>query len=276
MRPFLRWTWALLALAGCKTAPDVKPAGPAPELASQELLIAEQGLSDFRVRLEGKVKSTDAAKISHAAYELVVDGAVVKHGEVPLSVEVPAGGTGAFELEQASNYAANADDLKALVAKGGSLLAALRGKVTVERAGQQASVLDFAKSREVRVPRLPHVKLHELDAARYGAEEANATFYLGVDNPNPFAVKMTALAYEVLINGKHVADGVRGTGEKVGAASTGVFEVQVPVNLETYGPDVGKLIKTLTLPYRVTGSLKGDLLDEPYELKGDIKLNVSK
>ncbi|MHB8874103.1 MAG: LEA/WHy family protein [Myxococcaceae bacterium] len=275
MKPLTSLGLALLLLAGCKTGPETKPAGPAPEFASQELIIAEQGLTEFTVRFEGMVKSTDAAKLEKAVYELVVDGKVVKSGELPLGLEVAAGGNTPFQLEQTSKYVATAEDLKAMDTRGGSLLTALRGKLTVKSAGGTA-VLEFAKSREVRVPRLPHVKLHELDAARYGADEASATFFLGVDNPNPFPVKLSGLDYKVTIGGKQMADGTRGSGEKVAAGSTGVFEVQVAVNKETFGPEVDKLIKTLTLPYVVTGSLKGDLLDEPYELKGDIKLNVSK
>ena len=276
MKPLTSLCLAVLALTGCKTAPEVKPASAPPELSSQELTIAEQGLTEFSVRLDGQVKSADAAKIEKANYELVVDGKVVHSGEAVVAAEVPAGGAGAFKIEQTSKYVASAEDLKAMDARGGSLLVAIRGKAVVFRQGQPQTVLEFAKSREVRVPRLPKVKLHELDAARYDAEEASATFFLGVDNPNPFPVKLTGLDYKIVVAGKPMGEGVRGSGEKVAASSTGVFEVQVHVNKETYGPEVAKLIKTLTLPYLVTGSVKGDLLDEPYELKGDIKLNVSK
>ena len=276
MKPLLGLGLALLALAGCKTAPEVKPASAPPELASQELTIAEQGLTEFTVRLEGQVKSADAARVEKATYELVVDGKVVDQGEARLDQDVPAAGAASFKLEKTSKYVGSPEELKAISARGGSLLVALRGKATVSRAGQPMTVLEFAKSREVRVPRLPHVKMHELDAARYGADEASATFFLGVDNPNPFPVKLLGLDYKVLIGGKQMADGTRGSGEKVAASSTGVFEVQVPVNKETFGPEVAKLIKTLTLPYVVTGAIRGDLLDEPYELKGDIKLNQSK
>ena len=59
-------------------------------------------------------------------------------------------------------------------------------------------------------------------------------------------------------------------------ASSGVFESQVAINQETYGPDIAKLIKTLTLPYTLKGELGAELMNEPFELKGEIKLNVSK
>jgi hypothetical protein len=48
------------------------------------------------------------------------------------------------------------------------------------------------------------------------------------------------------------------------------------VNKTTFGPKVEGLIKTLSLPYSVKGALKAELVAEPYELSGTIKLNVSK
>lgn len=264
---------AVLALgAFACAAPKTRPSGE-PRLASEELTV-DQGLTDFRVRLKAQVQSPVEATVEKATYELVVDGKVVKSGEEPLGVRIPPGESASVHLEAGSRYVASAEELLALSARGGSFLTAMRGKLTVRREGQ-ASELEYARSREIRVPRLPVVKLHEVDAARYSADEVNALFYLGVENPNPFPVKLSALSYAVAIAGKKLAEGDIGRGEKVGSASTGVFEVQVSVNKETYGAEVAKLIKTLSLPYQVTGELTGDLFRQPYELTGDIKLNVS-
>jgi LEA14-like dessication related protein len=126
------------------------------------------------------------------------------------------------------------------------------------------------------VPRLPQVKLHELDAARFSPQEANAMFYVGVVNPNPFTIRISGVSYTLDIGGKRIAEGTIGKGEKIGPAATGVFETQVVVNEESYGPEVAKLIKSLKLPYVMRGELSGELVNEPYELKGEIKLNVSK
>jgi hypothetical protein len=265
---------AALALTACKSGPEVKAVG-APELTAQDLAVAEQGLTEFKVRFTGKVSAPEAATIEKATYELVVDQKVVKKGEEKLGIAVAAGQTADFSLEESSAYVATAEELKAMDTRGGSQLAAVRGKVTV-RMGQKAYDLDYARSREIRVPRLPHAKVHEIDAARYSPDEANATFYLGVDNPNPFPVKLNGLKYTISISGKQLAEGVLGKGEKVSASSTGVFETQFAINQETYGKEVTKLIKTLTLPYVVKGDLTGDLFTEPFEFKGDIKLNVSK
>jgi LEA14-like dessication related protein len=264
---------AVLIIAACKTAPDTKPAG-APELTSQEVEI-KQELTEFSIKFVGKLKSPDAATIEKANWELVVDGKVVKTGEAPLSVQAPAGVEAPFEIATTSKYVESAAELKAMDTRGGYLLGALRGKLTLRRNGKTEQ-LEFAKSHEVRTPRLPQVKMHSIDGARYSPDEANILFSVGVVNPNPFPIRISGVDYKLTIAGKPMSDGTLGKGDKVEPSSTGVFEVQIAVNQETYGKEVGKLIKSLTLPYQMTGELKGDLLAEAYDLKGDIKLNVSK
>jgi hypothetical protein len=267
-------TLAFTGLASCATAPEVQPAA-APALVSQELAVPEQDLTDFTIRFEGQVAGPQAGTLVKASYELVVDGKTVKTGEQPFGTALAAGAPTAFSLQQHSQYVQDAAALKALGSRGGDLLAAIRGTLLVDANGKRTELL-FAKSREIRLPRLPRVVMNEVDFARFAPDEAGGTLYVGVKNPNPFPIRLSGLSYAATINGKAIGDGELGKGEEVAAASTGVFEVQLNVNAETYGAEVDKLIKTLTLPYVLTGELTGKLFQEPYELKGEIKLNVSK
>lgn len=263
-----------LATVACTTTPEEKPTAPPPELASQELNV-KQNLTTFKLDFQGELKSQEAATLQAAKWELVVDGEVVKTGEQPLDVSVPAGGSAPFSLNVQSEYVSSAEELKAMSERGGSLLTALRGNLIVNQGGTKHE-LPFARSREVRTPRMPSVKLHELDAARYSEDEANIVFYLGVVNPNPFPLDVQGLDYKVMVADKELATGTRARGDAIQPAATGVFEVQVGISEKTMGADVKKLIKTLTLPYKVTGELKGDLFAVPYTIDGAVKLNVSK
>jgi LEA14-like dessication related protein len=264
---------ALLA-AACKTGPEPKPAAT-PELSSQELTVVEQDVSDFSLRLDGQVTCADAATVEKAHYELVADDKVLKSGDAALNVAVAAGGTSSFSIADKAQYAESAEALKALGEKEGDMLVALRGKLTVDVGGTKRE-MEFAKAKEVRTPRLPSVVMNEVDFGRYSGNEVGGTFYVGVKNPNPFTIHLVSLSYEASVNGKSLADGELGKGEKVEPSSTGVFEVPVQVNQETYGPEVDKLIKTKALPYQVKGELKGALFTLPYDLKGTVKLNESK
>lgn len=261
---------ALLVLAAC-SAPQVKPTAAPPAVADQELSVSQE-LTDFKVTLNGKVSSAAATRIEKATYELVVEGKVVKSGEAQLGIDVPAGGSAPFSISDGARYVASAEELKAFSEKGGTLLAALRGKLHA----QGGAAVEFAKSKEIRVPRLPKVKMNEAEGARYSDEEVNVNLYLGVENPNPFNLPINGISYKVWLAGKQLNEGTRGGGEKVSPSSTGVWEIQIPFNKETFGPDVKKTLKANTLPYEVKGTLKGDLFEIPFELKGDLKLNVSK
>src|SRR5258707_1350451 len=119
---------AALLFAACHA--EVKPDAAAPEVTDQELSV-EQGFTTFKVKLSGKLKCSDTCSATGAKFELVVDGKVVHSGEQPVSLNLSAGTGGDLTLEQGSQYVANAEELKAMDTRGGSLLVALRGKLHV-------------------------------------------------------------------------------------------------------------------------------------------------
>jgi LEA14-like dessication related protein len=265
-----------LALVACKD--EVKPDAKAPELKNQELQVLSQSLTEFKLKLDGKLACAEACSAVRAKFELVVDGKVVHSGEQQVSLSVPAGGEADFSLEQSSQYVTSADELKAMDTRGGSLLAAIRGKLYVKQ-GERTHEVDFARSREVRVPRLPHVKFQELEAGRFSEDEAGVTFHIGVFNPNPFEIRVSQIKYAVTIAGKPVGDAnaVIGKAERVSPSSTGVFDIETHVDASTHGDaDVKKLIKSKVLPYVITGEMTAELFSETFEFKGEVKLNASK
>ncbi len=280
---------ALLLISGCKTAPEAKPEAKPAELPKQELTVTTQSLTDVAVKLSGEVLAGDEAlTITGADVEFVVDGNVLTTKAESLSLSVAPGQTAPFTFEESFTYVKDGEDLKAMDARGGSLLLALRGnlKGTVSRevAGadgktsmQNVAVeLPFARSREVRTPRLPHLKMGEFEAGRFSESEVQAVFHLQVVNPNPFPVALTEITYEVSLGGKKVAEGSQGAGIKTAVASTDVFDVTALMNEETHGKDVKKVIKGLVVPYEMKAELKTKLYSEPLVAKGEIKLKASK
>ena len=275
---------AVLFLASCKTA-EPRPQAAPPVVAAEDFQIVTQTLTDCAVKYTGTVEATaEPVTVEKAVFEFVVDGKVLKSGEKRLGVEIAAGAKADFSLEESFTYVKDVEDLKAMDARGGSILMALRGNlvVQVKHTGEDGKVtssplqLAFARSREVRTPRLPHLKLQELEAGRFSESEVQITFHLAVVNPNPFVLSMSSLDYVVTVAGKEVANASQGKGDKVSPASTGVFDVQVTVNEETHGKDVQKLIKGLKLPYTVKGKLTAALYEEPLEASGEVKLNPPK
>ncbi|MBS1149194.1 MAG: hypothetical protein H6Q89_892, partial [Myxococcaceae bacterium] len=66
-----------------------------------------------------------------------------------------------------------------------------------------------------------------------------------------------------------------GKGEKVSPSSTGVFDIEAKMTVETH-PDIKKLIKARTLPYVIKGEMAAELFSEPFEFKGVINLPATK
>lgn len=280
---------ALLCLAGCKSAPETKADVKEAELPKQDMQVATQSLTDVTVKLTGEILAGDEAlTITGADVEFVVDGNVLSTKAETLSLTIAAGQTAPFGFEESFTYVKDGDDLKAMDARGGSILIALRGnlKGTVQRevAGADgksstqavAVELPFARSREVRTPRLPHLKMGEFEAGRFSESEVQAVFHLLVVNTNNFPVTISGITYEVSLAGKKVAEGTQGVGIKTAVAATDVFDVTALMNEESHGKDVKKLIKGLVVPYEVKAELKTPLYSEPLSAKGDIKLTVSK
>lgn len=277
-----------LASLGCKTAPEAKADVKEAELPKQEIQIVTQTLTDVSVKLSGELLAGDEAiTITSADVEFVVDGNVLSKKTPTLSLNASPGQTVAFEFEEAFTYVKDSEDLKAMDARGGSILIALRGDLngTVQRQVEEggklvtkavAVELPFARSREVRTPRLPHLKLGEFEAGRFSESEVQAVFHLLVVNPNPFPVALNGITYEVTLAGKKVAEGTQGAGIKTAIAATDVFDVTAVMNEETHGKDVKKTIKGLVIPYTVKGELKTALYSEPLDAKGEIKLKASK
>lgn len=267
---------AVLAVAavGCKT-PEVKADVPAPTIPTQDLAVVSQGLTEFKLKFSGKLTASEAVTIEKATFELVVDEKVVKKGELPLNLQAAANTPTDFTIDEASQYVTTADELKAMDARGGSLLCAVRGTLTVKGSGRTDQV-PFARSREVRVPRLPHGKFQELEAGRYSEDETGVTFHIGVNNPNPFEIRITGIKYQVLIADKPVAEGEIGKGDRISPSSTGVFDIEAKATAESHGPDIKKLIKSRNLPYVIKGELAAELFSESFEFKGVINLPAAK
>lgn len=262
---------ALLA-AGCRTAPEVRPPSTPAALSSQELALTDQGITDFRLKLDGEVESPEApARLTRAVWELVVEGQVVDHGDEPLGVEVPANGRAHFALEKVGRLVRSPADLAAMLETRSTALTALRGELVLVRGGREERV-PFARSRELRVPRPPEVHLESVDGARYGPDRVVLTLELGVRNPNAFPVRLGRLTWKGEVAGKALEEGEVARSAEVGPSRSRVFELQLEVDAETYGQEVVPLIASRRLPYRVSGALEGGVYQAPYALEGVVQL----
>lgn len=275
-----------LACVACQSAPAPREEAAPPTLPGQDFQVVSQSLTDCAVKFSGTVEGArESFTVEKAVFEFVVDGVVLKHGELPLQLKVAPGGKADFTIDEHFTYVKDEAELRALDARGGSLLVALRGQLVLRldmpsegqaSASTRVLELEFARAKDVRTPRLPHLKLVEWEGGRFSETEVQVVYHLGVVNPNPFAVSMQGLDYAITLAGKEVAKGTIGAGEKVAPASTGVFDVTAMVNEGTHGSEVKKVIKGLVLPYTLEGTLRAALYTETLAAKGEVKLTPAR
>lgn len=277
---------SLMVLAACKTAPEVVADVTPPSVPQEDFVVVTQSLTQVDIKYTGTIAAgTEPVTVEKAAWEFVVDGTVKRSGETKLGLSAAAGASVDFTLADSLTYVKDEEELKAMDTRGGSLLLAMRGTLFVtipvaavgdKPASKKTVELPFAKAREVRTPRLPHLKMMDFEAGRFSDTEVQAVFHLGVVNPNPFQISITGLDFAATLSGKVVSTGTIGAGERVSPASTGVFDVTATLNEETHGKDAAKIVKAALIPYLLKSSLHAQLYSEDLESRGDIKLKTSK
>src|SRR5216683_1666976 len=185
------------AAVGCKTTSN-SVAVKEPAITWLDLEVTDLGFAEYRVRLEGEIESPDRAMLELNRYELVENGRVVKQGQVPIKEPITPGEITIFHLDESSPFSAP----DAVPGPGGRA----DGKLILQHGGRLLE-LSYAQAKEVRLPRLPSVRVHELDAARYSDQEVQVTLRLAVINPNPFPVPLKGLEFVASVAARQIGSG---------------------------------------------------------------------
>jgi len=146
---------SLLIFAACKSAPEVVVDVTPPSLPQEDFVVVTQSLTQVDIKYTGTIAAGDEAiSVEKAVWEFVVDGTIKRSGEARLSVSAPAGQIVEFALSESLTYVKDEEELKAMDARGGSLLLAMRGTlfVTVPVAANGDKP---ASKRTIELPLLP-------------------------------------------------------------------------------------------------------------------------
>src|SRR5262249_39779810 len=202
------------------------------------------------------------------------NGRVIKRGQISVKEPITPGEITIFHVDESAPLPAP----ELLPSPGGradSALVAVRGKLVLQRGGRTQE-LEYAQAKELRLPRLPSLRVHELDAARYSDRELMVTLRLAIVNPNPFPLGMRGVDFAAWISGRRIGEGSLANGETLDSSATALFEVALPVTTTTYGPAGAQGIRASSVPYKLTGTLRGQSFQAPFELAGEIHLHSKK
>lgn len=149
------------------------------------------------------------------------------------------------------------------------------GRMTVEVKGEltvNGQALTFGGLREVATPTLPTPVLQEAQVASLDQGERGVAFFrVGIDNPNVFDIRVDSFAWGVTVGGKELKPMPEGAWENVPASSVASFEDSLNLDVESYGPEVKKLLRQPSVPYVVEGRMVVKGIEKPFRFEGEME-----
>jgi LEA14-like dessication related protein len=265
----------LLILPACAGARG-EGGGGSEDVQAGPLKVTEQTLTGFSV--EGMIDLTNSAKeplqISGATYELFVDEHQMSTGNLTFNQILESGGLTSLKIPAQAEIAKDEATLAPWTARGEQAIPLLlKGELKVNLEGRPPESWPFARTGELRSPRLPVPKINDAEAARYENNEIGLAFYLGIDNQNPFPIHIKSATYKILINGKQVADGIASVGDRIPASKMAEYEVLARLSPAQFGPELHQLVQDNKLAYVMDGTIDLGIAQVPIHLTGDLKFS---
>jgi LEA14-like dessication related protein len=118
---------------------------------------------------------------------------------------------------------------------------------------------------------LPKFTVYDAQAARYGTEGLEVTFFLRLINENVFSVTIEQVDYTVAINGKELKSESGAIGTRLPSGAGQEFEVGVVLDPKSFG-DVKTILSEGKLDYTVTAKVQVAGLELPFEFSKSIEL----
>ncbi len=123
-----------------------------------------------------------------------------------------------------------------------------------------------------RVIEKPKVALDKVNVSDVRADGATILFGVLVDNPNPFALMVDSVKYDVEIGGKHLSSGVLDKGAQVAAKAQSIIEIPVAVKYSDVFTGLSMLMNNGKSNYRLKGEAAVGLITIPFDHTGELKL----
>ncbi len=135
-----------------------------------------------------------------------------------------------------------------------------------------ATLLSSCATVTQKIIERPKVDLEKVTLAETNGSGATVHFGVRVDNPNPFALQVDAVRYQVEIAGKPLTQGEINEPARVGAKEATVITIPITVRYADVFSSLFDLMNNKASKYRVRGEAFFGLLRIPFDETGDLKL----
>jgi LEA14-like dessication related protein len=265
-----------VVLAACAGGRGEGAGAGSEDVQAGPLKVTEQTLTGFSV--EAMIDLTNSSKeplqISGATFELLVDDRPMNSGTLSFNQILESGGLTSLKIPAQAEIAKDEATLAPWTARGEQAIPLLlRGELQVNLEGRPRESWPFARTGELRAPRLPVAKINDAEAARYENNEIGLAFYLGLDNQNPFPIHIKSATYKIVINGKQVAEGIASVGDRIPASKMAEYEVLARLSPAQFGPELHQLVQDNKLAYVKDGNVDLGIAQVPFKLSGDLKFS---
>ncbi len=117
----------------------------------------------------------------------------------------------------------------------------------------------------------PEVNIETVQIKDVSGSGATLVFGLKVDNPNPFAIKVDGLKYDIQIGERKISEGSINTPTEVLARQSSIVQIPVPVKYKDIVASISDLLELGARPYAIDGSVQLGLISIPFKHSGEIK-----
>lgn len=262
---------AALALA-CASTP--KDAGPAPEAVGvevQRVLPINESLDNSAVEVTLKLTNPrrSAVRVKEVRYSLDSGSVAGKlEGSATSGAEVAPEQEAQIKFKQEVPFPSEAEAYRALLEKG-TVPVELKGHVLLE----DGTEVPFERSAEVATPTLPKFVVHEAQAARYGKDGVDVTFFLRVINENVFSTLIQSASYKIEIGGKTLKEEQAALGLRMMGGAAEEYEVGTVLDEKSFDKAVLKeMLASRKITYTVSGKLDIARMSIPFSYDGEIEL----
>jgi len=219
----------LAACAASKPAAEEgAAAGAAVTAETLKVDETEQTINGLKAVVTVRLKNEGASPVSAtgASFEVVIAGKVVTSGTAAVSASVPAAGEATIAIAAPFVYAKGDDEIASLVQRKEPVEYAVRGTIDVGGAK-----VEFAKAGAIRAPRMPSMKLGNLDATTSPSVGVAFSASIDLDNPNTFPLVLQSSHWKLTVAGKPAGEGVMDRRAPQAASHTTYpIEVVIPPN----------------------------------------------
>lgn len=241
--------WCLVfCLASCQTLEQFIRK---PTVSFERMDLADMSLLDGTLNFHFKVHNPNAfnATLDRLTYQLAIDEKPFADGIVDQKIRLGANADETVSLPIRVNFMDLFDSIAELTKKE-AVTYALTGAFSVMGVN-----IPYRADGRVPIPKLPGISLKQVMVSDISLSGASLVFRLALENPNPFAIALDGLEYNVSLAGTSFAAGVARTATPIAANGKTDLDVEMGINFLRTGMAAHRLIKDKSMPYEINGAM---------------------